>query len=117
MIDLDAHHVFVSGDRPIRAIETVTAVVDRTFPAQPFEIRIPGVALIQPRVTDVELVQWFGPGVARGIVMDGRVHGVSPIRWRDRSTGARQVQQCPLETNRAKRHYPAMQSETEATQY
>jgi hypothetical protein len=69
VIDLDLHDVFVLAHRPIGAVLALRAVMHRVLTAQPLEIGVPDVVLVEPRIADVDRVERHAVdvGMNRGV--------------------------------------------------
>ena len=80
MVHLDLHHVAVFGDRPIRPVRAVRRVMHRILAAQPLEIRIPRVVVVELRVADIDLVEGQRISLVAHCIIHVGIHRVPPFR-------------------------------------
>src|SRR6516165_7055565 len=76
VVDRDLHDVLVAGHRPIRPEFTVGAIMHRVLAAQPFEVRLINVVLIEFGDTDINAVEWPRIRVFACVEIDIGVHEV-----------------------------------------
>src|SRR5580692_7159852 len=57
VVHLDLHDVLILADGPIGSVAALPAVMYRSLPAQPLEIGIPSIVLIELRVADIDRLE------------------------------------------------------------
>ena len=75
MVHRHRHDVLVPGHRPVRTEMAVGGVVHRILAAQPLEIRLVHVVLVEFRDADIDLVERLRVSILARVETDVSVHG------------------------------------------